>query len=173
MGPRLLALAGLLARRYGPAAAARLARAARGWLADPANARARDELLGQLRGWASRASGAAAGAAALLAREIEVRRRRSVAAWEREVIARRMDLAGAAPGPAREAALSAYAEEAESAAAILAASARPGEDLALVRAAVAAERGMLSGERIGRSERDRALRALDRALAACERAARR
>lgn len=167
MGPRLLGLAALLARRYGPWAVTRLARAAQAWLGDPANARTRDELVRQLRSWAARASGSAAAAAGRLADEVG-RRRLTVGAWERELIARRMELGAAATAPEREAALVAYAEEAEAATAIL--SEMPRRDsLRRIEEALAAERGMLATERLTESDRARALRALDRALAACRR----
>ncbi|MEW6582192.1 MAG: hypothetical protein AB1416_05475 [Actinomycetota bacterium] len=170
MGARLIGLAALVARRYGPMAAARLVRAVHAWLANPANAAARAELEAQLRGWAGRAGGSIADTAVRLMRELDRRRRMSVAAWERELMSLRMDISMAS-GPAREAALVAYAEEAEAAAAIIASSPRPREALQEVHDTFRAERGMLAGEPLRPGERQRALRALDRALAACRRAA--
>ena len=49
MGPRIVTLAALLARRQGPAVAEALLRTGRAWLADPANEGTKQALLTQLR----------------------------------------------------------------------------------------------------------------------------
>jgi hypothetical protein len=170
VGPRIVGLAAVLARKYGPWAVARLARAGQAWLADPSNQARRDDLVAQLRTWAARASGTAAQTAARLADDLGTARRVSTAAWERDVIARRMDIETATSAPAREAALVAYAEEAEAAAAILSEAPRE-RKLAEITETFAAERGMLLSSAIAADVRDRALRALQRAEAACRRAA--
>jgi len=170
VGPRLAGLAAVLARRYGPWAVARLARAGQAWLSAPGNASRRDDLVAQLRAWAARASGSAGATAGRLADEISTRRRLSVAAWERDLIVRRMDLEAARSPSMREAALVAYAEEAEAAAVILAEAPRD-ETLREIEKTLAAERGMLRSARIPKDDRGRALRAVERALVACRRTA--
>lgn len=159
----------MLARKYGPWAVARLARAGQAWIAQPENAARRDELVAQLRAWADRASGAAAATAARLADDVGTKRRLSVAAWERELIARRMELEAAASAAQREAALVIYAEEAEAAVAILDEAPRE-QKLIEIAETFAAERGMLRSSRLPHDVRDRATRALERSLAACRRA---
>lgn len=168
MGARLLALAALAARRYGPVAAARLARAVRAWIANPSNAAARAELEGQLASWAGRAAGSVSDTAGRLMTELERRRRMSVPAWERELIGLRMDLA-MSHGPEREAVLTAYAEGAEGAVVLVAEAQRPADALRDVLETFRAERAMLAGD-LPRADRDRAVRALDRVAAACRRA---
>lgn len=158
----------MLARKYGPWAVARLARAGQAWLSDPGNASRREDVVAQLRAWAARASGSAAATAGRLADEIAARRRRSVAVWERELIARRMDLEAAGSPSMREAALVAYAEEAEASLAILAEVPRA-TTLSEIEDALAAERGMLRAANIPEPDRGRALRAVERSLAACRR----
>ena len=83
MGPRLIALALLIAKRQGPAVAALLMRRAQAWLEDPANESTRQALLATLRSSAEKAGGAAGRLSARVAREVE-RRRVSVGAWERD-----------------------------------------------------------------------------------------
>ena len=80
-----------------------------------------------------------------------------------------MDLEAAAQAPAREAALVAYAEEAEAAVAILAEAPRE-QKLAEIEETFASERGMLWSGGIAATDRDRALRAVERSLVACRRA---
>jgi hypothetical protein len=162
-------LAAVLARKYGPWAVARLARAGQAWIAQPENAARRDELVTQLRAWADRASGAAAATAARLADDVGTKRRLSVAAWERDLIARRMDLDSAGTAAQREAALVAYAEEAEAAVAILDEAPRE-QKLMEIEESFLAERGMLRSSRLPDDVRDRAVRAVERSLAACRRA---
>jgi hypothetical protein len=162
----------MLGRKYGPWAVARLARSVRAWLANPANARVRETLVGELRDWGGRATGRAADTALRLAAEIERRRARSVSAWERELMSLRTDLSGRPRGPEREAALVAYAEEAESAAVLVAEAPDPAGALGEVRDTFRAERAMLREDPVDEDTRGRALRALERALAVCERAAR-
>jgi hypothetical protein len=168
VGPRIVGLAAVLARRYGPWAAARLARAGQAWIAQPENAERREELVAQLRIWAERASGAAAATAARLADDVGTKRRLSVAAWERDLIARRMDFEVAEAGPGREAALVAYAVEAEASVSILDEAPRE-QKLEEIEETFVAERGMLKTSGLPPADRDRALRAIDRSLAACRR----
>jgi hypothetical protein len=168
VGPRIVGLAAVLGRKYGPWAVARLARAGQAWIAQPENAERRDELVAQLRSWAERASGAAATTAARLADDVGTKRRLSVAAWERDLIARRMELEAAGSAPSREAALVAYAEEAEASVSILDEAPRE-QKLEEIEETFVAERGMLRSSGLVPADRDRALRAIERSLAACRR----
>ncbi len=110
MGPRLVGLAAILARRQGAAAAQALLRKGNAWMADPGNDAARQALVEQLRVGAEKAGGTAARLAARLAKEID-KRRVSVGAWERDLMALRYEVADMAPGPVRDAALDAYAAQ--------------------------------------------------------------
>jgi hypothetical protein len=159
MGPRLLGLASLLARRHGVAAAQALLRAARAWMAEPANEEARGALLAQLRSWAERAGGAAGRLSARLARELE-RRRVSVGAWERDLMSLRYEIVDMAPGPVREAALAAYTAQARAGVHLIAAAGKPEDARRQVLAALRAEAGQLARERLSAAEREAALEAV-------------
>ena len=74
MGPRLIGLASLVARRQGATAARALLRAGQRWMADPANEEAKRALLEQLRVAAEVAGVAAGRISARLAREVDKRR---------------------------------------------------------------------------------------------------
>jgi hypothetical protein len=124
-GPRLLRLAGLLARRHGVAAARALA--------------------------------------PRLARELERRRGVSVAAWERDLMRLRYEIADMAPGPVRERALAAYGRQARSGVHLIGSAARPDEARRQVLAALRAEARQLASERLSASERQAALAAVDEA----------
>ena len=102
MGARLFALAALIARRLGPKVARALLLKAQAWLADPANEQTKQALLAQLRTIAEKAGGAAGRMSARLAREVE-KRKVSPAAWERDLMGLRYEIADMAPGPVREA----------------------------------------------------------------------
>jgi hypothetical protein len=165
MGARLLALAALLARRQGAAAAQVLMRKATAWMADPGNDAARRALVEQLRLGAERAGGAAAQLAARLAREVE-KRRVSVAGWERDLMSLRYEVADMAPGPIRDAALAAYAAQVSAAVHLVAAAPNRGSARGDVMRALAAEERMLRGERLGAEERGKAIDAVVAARAA-------
>lgn len=169
MGPRIAGLAATIARKYGPWAAAKLARAGQAWIADPENLARRDELVAQLRAWSEKASGTAAATASRLADDVGAKRRLSVAAWERDLMEKRMDLERASSPPRREAALVAYAEEAEAAVSILDEAPRE-QKMIEIEETFVAERGMLRSSGLSPDDKARALRAVDRALAACHRA---
>ncbi len=162
MGPRLVGLAAILARRQGAAAAQALMRKGSAWMADPANDAARQALLDQLRVGAGRAGGTAARLAARVSKEIE-RRRVSVGSWERDLMSLRYEVADMAPGPVRDAALDAYAAQA-SAAVHLVGGAKARDE---VLRALGAEERMLATERLGVDERRRAIDAVVAARAAC------
>jgi len=162
---RLVALAAILGRRYGQVAAAALLRSGREWLADPANDETKQAYLRQLRAWAERAGGIAGRMSARLAREVE-RRRVSVGAWERDLMALRYEIADMAPGPMRDAALEAYASQARAGVHLVPGSSRPVDARRQVLAALRAEASMLSRERLSADERRRALEALADARAA-------
>lgn len=166
MGPRLFALAALLARRQGPVVAAALMRTARAWLADPANEGARRALVDQLRGAADKAGGTAGRLGGRLAREID-RRRVTIAAWERDLMSLRYEVADMAPGPVRQAALDAYAAQASAGVHLIADARRPADARAKVLAALEAEERMLRGERLGAAERESAIAAVVAARVAC------
>lgn len=166
MGPRLVALAALLARRQGAAAAQALLGRATAWMADPANDAARQALVEQLRLGAERAGGTVARLSARLAREIE-RRRVSIAAWERDLMSLRYEIADLAPGPVREAALGAYCAQVSAAVHLVGGARSPSRARLEVLRALAAEERMLSRERLSGDERRSALAAVAGAREAC------
>ena len=166
MGPRLVGLAAILARRQGAAAAQTLLRKGSVWMADPSNDAARQALVEQLRVGAEKAGGTAARLSARLAREVD-KRRVSVGAWERDVMSLRYEVADMAPGPVRDAALGAYAAQVSAAVHLIAGAGNPDRARADVLRALAAEERMLRGERLGAGEKQRALDAVAAARAAC------
>jgi hypothetical protein len=166
VGPRLMSLAGLLARRHGRAAVQVLVRAAYAWLSDPANEPARRQLVDQLVGWSSRANDTAGRLAGRLAREVE-RRRVTVPSWERDLMRLRYEIADMPAGAMREAALDAYASQARAGVHLVTAAARPADARRQVLAALGAEIGMVRRERFTPAERRRALDALEAAQEAC------
>lgn len=166
MGPRLVGLAALLARKQGPAVAQALLRNGRAWMEDPANDATKRALVGQLRSVAEVAGGAAGALSAKLAREVE-RRKVTVAAWERDLMALRYEVADMAPGPVRDAALSAYAAQASAGVHLIAGARDPVQARRDVLAALAAEEHMLRGERLSETERAGAVAAIVRARQAC------
>ena len=166
MGPRLIALALLLAKRQGPAVAALLMRRAQAWLDDPANESTRQALLETLRSSAEKAGGAAGRLSARVAREVE-RRRVSVGAWERDLMTLRYEIADMAPGPVRAAALNAYCAQARAGVHLIANARREDEARRGVETALVAEQRMLRRERLSEDERDQALTAVAEALHAC------
>ena len=166
MGPRLFALAALLARRQGPKVARLLVLRAQAWLADPANEQTKQELLAQLRTIAEVAGGAAGRMSGRLAREVE-KRRVSAASWERDLMGLRYEIADMAPGPMRAAAIAAYASQARAGVHLIADAKRPEEARRQVVAALRAEARMLSGDRLSADERRQALAAVEEALVAC------
>lgn len=166
MGPRLIALAAIVARSQGPKVARLLLLKGQAWLADPANEPAKQALLAQLRGLAERAGGAAGRMSGRLAREVE-RRRVSPAAWERDLMGLRYEIADMAPGPMRAAAIAAYAAQARAGVHLIGTASRPEEARRQVVAALRAEQRMLRGDRLSTAERADALAAVEEALAAC------
>jgi hypothetical protein len=163
---RLVALVAILGRRYGRVAAEALLRSGRDWLADPANEATKQAFLEQLGGWARRAGGVAGAMSARLAREVE-RRRVTVGAWERDLMALRYEIADMAPGPTRDAAIDAYAKQARAGVHLIGGASRPAEARRQVLAALRAEASMLARERLSTDERRRALDAVADARAAC------
>ena len=166
MNARLLALAGLLARRQGAAAAQALLRNGRAWMADPANDATRQALIDQLRVLAERTGGAVGRMSARLAREVE-RRRVSVGAWERDLMSLRYEIADMAPGPMREAAIDAYIAQASAGVHLIAGASRPDRARTEVLRALEAEERMLARERLSADGRRRAIAAVVAARAAC------
>ncbi len=167
MGPRLVSLAALLARRQGAAAAQALLQSGRAWMADPANEATKQALLVQLRSYADRAGGTVGQISAKLARDVE-RRRVSVASWERDLMAMRYEVVDLAPGPVREAALAAYVSQASAGVHLIASASKPQEARNGVLRALDAEERMLRGERLSADERRRALEAVAAARAASQ-----
>ena len=166
MGARLLALAALLARKQGPKVARLLLLKAQAWLADPANEEAKQALIVQLRTVAEKAGGTVARMSARLAREVE-KRKVSPAAWERDLMSLRYEIADLAPGPMRECAITSYATQARAGVHLIADAKRPEEARRQVVAALRAEQRMLRGDRLSAAERERALAAVEETLAAC------
>jgi hypothetical protein len=166
MGARLLALAALIARRQGPKVARALLVKAQAWLADPANEEAKRALIAQLRSVGGAAGGAIGRMSDRIAREIE-KRRVSPAAWERDLMGLRYDIADMAPGPMRDAAIEAYAAQARAGVHLIPTAKRPDEARRQVVEALRAERRMLRGDRLSASERERALAAVEDALQGC------
>jgi len=162
---KLIALAAMVARKQGVAMAKMLLREAQAWMADPANDVAKRALVEQLRGIAEKAGGAAGRLSARLAREID-RRKVSVAAWERDLMSLRYEIADMAPGPIRDAALDAYVAQASAGVHLIDEPGRPEQVRDVVRALEAEER-MLASERLTRDERRRAMDAVAAARAAC------
>lgn len=166
MGPRLVGLAALLARRQGPVVAQALLRNGRAWMADPANDATRQALVAQLRSIGEAAGGTAGRLSARIATEVE-RRKVSVASWERDLMTLRYEIADMAPGPVRRAALSAYAAQARAGVHLIAGARDPSAARRDVLAALAAEERMLRAERLSQEERAAALGAVAAARAAC------
>ena len=123
-----------------------LMREAQAWMADPANDATRRALVEQLRGIAEKAGGAAGQLSARLAKEVE-RPRVSVAAWERDLMSLRYEIADMAPGQIRDAALDAYVAQASAAVHLIDDPSRPEQARDVLRALEAEER-MLAGERL-------------------------
>lgn len=162
--PRLIGVAGVMARRGGRAAALALAGEARDWLADPANEPARARTVAGLRDLAGRAGTGASRAVEMVSDELE-RRRPRVTEWERELLRRRYVVVDAAPGPARGAALEAYVVQAGLAGRVVSDGARHPDARRRALAALAIEERMLRRERLSREERAVGLEALSRATA--------
>jgi hypothetical protein len=162
---KLVALAAMLARKQGAAMAKLLLQHAQAWMADPANDAAKRALVDQLRGIAEKAGGAAGRLSARLAKEVD-RRKVSVAAWERDLMSLRYEIADMAPGPVRDAALDAYVSQASAGVHLIDDPARPDQVRDVVRA-LEAEQRMLASERLTRDERRRAIEAVAAARAAC------
>lgn len=139
-------------------------------MADPANADRRAALVGQLRGWGERAGGVAATLSGQLVKQIE-RHRPTPAAWERDLMDLRADMADRASGPEREDAIETYISQAESGTRFVERSDDPERTLREVLDVLSAEERMLRGERLQAAERERALVGIARARAAGRRAA--
>ena len=166
MGPRLVSLAAVLAKRQGAAAAQSLLQSGRAWMADPANESSKQALLVQLRQYAERAGGTVGELSAKLYRDVE-KRRVSVASWERDLMAMRYEVVDMAPGPVREAALAAYVAQASAGVHLINGASKPNEARVGVIRALDAEERMLRGERLSADEKGRALQAVAAARAAC------
>ena len=166
MGPRLVSLAAVLAKRQGAAAAQSLLQSGRAWMADPANESSKQALLVQLRQYAERAGGTVGELSAKLYRDVE-KRRVSVASWERDLMAMRYEVVDMAPGPVREAALAAYVAQASAGIHLINSASTPQQARIDVLRALEAEERMLRGERLSGDERRRALDAIAAARAAC------
>lgn len=166
MGPRIVTLAALLARRQGPAVAEALLRSGRAWLADPANEGTKQALLTQLRSAADVAGGTASTLSARIAREVE-KRKVSAAAWERDLMALRYEIADMAPGPVREAALGAYAAQARAGVHLITGARDREKARREVLAALEAEARMLRRERLSSDERAAAEAAVADSRRAC------
>jgi hypothetical protein len=168
VGPRLVAFTAIIARRYGPRAAAYLLAATRAWLADPANEPKRRALESQLLMWAGRVQGAASKTAGRLALEVERRRGAPpLTSWERDVMALRAAMAEAPEGAERERALTAYCARVATGARLTHAVDDPEAAGRRAADALAVEERLLKEERLTPGERTTALDAVRRARAAC------
>ncbi|HTI32680.1 MAG TPA: hypothetical protein VL422_03320 [Miltoncostaea sp.] len=165
MNARLIALAAMLARRQGAAVAKLLLQQAQAWMADPANDATKRALVIQLQGLAVRAGGAAGMLSARLAREVD-RRKVSVAAWERDLMSLRYEIADMAPGDFRDAAIDAYVAQASAGVHLIDDPGKPEQARDVIRALEAEER-MLRGERLTADETRRCVDAVAAARAAC------
>ncbi|MGD9571565.1 MAG: hypothetical protein AB7V62_06780 [Thermoleophilia bacterium] len=159
MGPRLVSLAAILARKQGPVVAAALMRAGREWLADPANEGTKQALLAQLRSASEAAGGATAALSSRIAREVE-KRKVSPAAWERDLMTLRYEIADMAPGPVRQAALGAYTAQARAGVHLIGTAKDREKARTEVLGALAAEERMLRRERLSAEERETAMAAV-------------
>ena len=112
---------------------------AQAWMADPANEATKRALVTQLQGLAEKAGGAAGRLSARLAREVE-RRKVSVAAWERDLMSLRYEIADMAPGPVRDAAIDAYVAQASAAVHLIDDPGRPEKARDVMRALEAEQR---------------------------------
>ena len=166
MNARLLALAALLARKQGAAAAKALLRQGQAWMADPANDATRQALIEQLRVLAERTGGAIGRMSTRLAREVE-RRKVSVGAWERDLMSLRYEIADMAPGPMREAAIDAYVAQVSAGVHLIGSASKPDRARIEVLRALEAEERMLGRERLSADELRRTLAAVAAAQAAC------
>ncbi len=165
MNAKLIALAAMLARKQGAAMAKMLMQEAQAWMADPANESTKRALVEQLRGIAEKAGGAAGRLSARLAKEVD-RRKVSAAAWERDLMSLRYEIADMAPGPVRDAAVDAYVAQASAGIHLIDDPGRPEKVRDVVRALEAEER-MLATERLTSAERRRTMDAVAAARAAC------
>ena len=162
---RILALAALLARKQGAAVAKMLLAQAQAWMADPANEATKRALVEQLTGIAQKAGGAAGRLSSRLAREVD-RRKVSVAAWERDLMSLRYEIADMAPGPIRDAAVDAYVAQASAGVHLIDDPGRPEKARDVMRA-LETEARMLASERLTADERRRTVDAVAAARAAC------
>jgi hypothetical protein len=162
---KLMALAMMLARKQGAAMAKMLLQQAQAWMADPANDATKRALVDQLRVIAERAGGAAGTLSARLAKEVD-RRRVSVAAWERDLMSLRYEIADMGPGQIRDAAFDAYVAQASAGVHLIDDPSRPEQARDVLRALEAEER-MLASERLSADERRRATEAVVAARVAC------
>jgi len=162
----LLQLTLVIGRRLGPAAAAALLGAARAWLADPANEHQRQRLIATLRDLSIRAGGQAGRMAQAAARQVESRRR-SLAAWEREMMALRHEVVEHPSGPVRAAALEAYLLQISAGPRLVAEAHRPADARRAVLRALDDETRSMAADPLGPEERRRALEAVEDARAGC------
>jgi len=165
----LFRLALVVGRRLGPAAAAALLGAARAWLADPANEHHRQRLLALLRDTSIRAGGRAGRMAQSVGRQVESRRR-SLVAWEREMMSLRHEVTEHPTGPVRAAALEAYLVQIAAGPPLVTEAARPADARRAVLRALEEEARSVAADPLGPDERRRALEALEDARAGCYRA---
>ncbi|MFN8109520.1 MAG: hypothetical protein U0Y82_06695 [Thermoleophilia bacterium] len=166
MNRSLLRLAVVVGRRLGPAVATALLAAARSWLADPANEQQRQRLVAMLRDVSIRAGGRAGRMAQQLAQQVELRRR-SLVAWEREMIALRGEVSRHTSGSVRQAAMAAYLTQVGAGPHLVREARRPSDTRRAVLQALDGEARAVTGEPLGPDERRRALEAIDAARAEC------
>jgi len=161
----LLRLVRRVGAQLGSDAADALLRAVRAWITDPASAAARARLIVVLADISRRAGGATAALAAASAAGVE-RYRRSVASWERELMAARYAIPQEPSGERRAAALDAYLSLTDAAPGLADTAKDPTRARRGILTALELEARMLRAEALGPGERQAALAANARAHAA-------
>ena len=160
-----------IAADVGPEAADALVRSARTWMSDPANAAARERLLGALVEISRRAGGRTAALAGSAA-GVVARYRSGTGAWERELMTARYAIPQLHSGEARATALETYLAMTEAAPDIIAGARDRTRARLEVVIALDLEARMLRTEALGPRERALALEINARARTACTVAAR-
>lgn len=133
-------------------------RAARDWMADPANDEKKRRLVAQARDIGERVGGPTGRLAARVVSRVEERRRPAPASWEREAVRLRGHVVAVPSGAERARLFDAYVD-------LLERGPGPGLAAAHARAACQREARAIAAEPLGPGERERALDTLRRVQA--------